>query len=180
MSKANGGESGSRTYLSLVVVGLLVLIGVAIYVQFAPAKKVPEDLRIRNDSGQAEKADDVKVFTPEYNDGNLKFEQKPTHSPEGQDPVVFAINGFLQSSKVAAPDAKCLSAKQQGDTMILDFNAPFHQTYGTEDEQTLLVGLGKTVGQFKGVRKVQILVEGKPIETLGNVELTVPVPINGF
>ncbi|HCD99804.1 MAG TPA: hypothetical protein DER07_02040 [Armatimonadetes bacterium] len=181
MGRTKRADGGSRLYLAIIVVGLAVLAAIAAYVQLAPATKVPEAIRRTESSGQAtQPPKEVRVLTPRYEDGNLRFESKPIRPERGEDPMLAAINGFLAEAKVAPPEAKCRSARREGDLVVLDFSAAFGQTYGAEDEQTLLGGIAKTLAQFPGVKRFRITVEGRPIETLGNIELTDPLAISDF
>lgn len=181
MGRTKRADGGSRIYLAIIVIGLAVLAAIAAYVQLAPAKKVPEAIRRTELGGQAtQQAKEVRVLTPRYEDGNLRFDSRPVRPEPGQDPVMAAINGFLSEARVAPPEAKCLSARREGDLVTLDFSAPFGQTYGAEDEQTLLGGIAKTLAQFPGVERFRITVEGRPIETLGNIDLTDPLAISDF
>lgn len=181
MGRTKRADGGSRLYLAIIVVGLAVLAAVAAYVQLAPAKKVPEAIRRAESADRAVRpSQEVNVLTPRYEDGDLKFESKPLRTERGQDPMLAAINGFLAEAKVAPAEAKCRSARREGDLVVLDFSAAFGQTYGAEDEQTLLGGIANTLAQFPGVKRFRITVEGRPIETLGNIELTDPLAISDF
>lgn len=180
MPRNRRSKKTSSVYGWFVGIGLALLLGTAAYVQFGPSRQVPPDMRRTTDQTTASKATNVKVFEPEYHNGDLGFKQTEKAPPEGQDPMVYAVNQFLQGSKVAPAGAKCTSAKKEGDTLVLDFSKEFDRTFGTEDEQTLLVGLSKAAGQFPGVQKIRILVDGKPIDSWGNVELTEPIPVSGL
>ncbi len=181
MGNRKGADGGSRLYLAIIAFGLAVLAGVAAYVQLAPATKVPPEVR-RDDSARSASpaTRDVRVLTPRYEDGDLRFDSKPLQARPGEEPMQAAINGFLEGAKITPPDAKCLSVRRQGDLAVLDFSGPFGQTYGAEDEQALLSGIAKTLAQFPEVKRFQVTVEGKPIETLGNIELTEPLAISEF
>ncbi len=166
----------------ILLCGSLVVGGLASYAKFGPANRVPAD-QMRASRGSAAvprgqenpaSAKEVTTVTPRYDGENLKFDKVKTSVPAGADAVVFAVNDFLLQSKLAPKQARLLSCKIDQGTAELDFNKAFETTYGTEDERTILTGILTAMGQFKSVERVLFLIEGKPLETLGNVDLTTP------
>lgn len=116
----------------------------------------------------------VTVFAPTYKGENLAFSKSTATVPEGVDPKVFAVNEYLRVAKIAAPDARLLSVDVRGGIASLDFNDAMNQTFGSDDESTLLNGILQTMGQFPDVNSVLFFSQGKPIESFGNVDLTSP------
>lgn len=119
----------------------------------------------------------VVLFAPKYEGYDLKFETRNATVPSGQDPRVFAVNEYLKASNVAPADSQLLSITIEGSTATLDFNSAFNQTYGTDDERTLLNGILRTLGQFPQIEKALFTINGKPFETMGNIDLTEPQPV---
>ncbi|MCX7799351.1 MAG: GerMN domain-containing protein [Fimbriimonadales bacterium] len=179
MGGRKSGEGGSRIYLGILVAGLAVLAAVAAYVQLAPAKRVPPEMR-RPEAGRPGPAREVQVPQPRFEDGELKFDSKSLMTKPGEDPAVAALNGFLRASRIAPQEARCVAVRREGDVAVLDFSAPFAQTYGSEDEQALLAGIAKTLRQFPGIQRFRLAVDGKPLDSLGNIDLSEPLALSDF
>lgn len=173
-----------KMLLTVTLLGVAVVGGLAAYVQFTPANKVPAaehrdnvkkplpapEVSIhRSDPASKGK---VFVFTPRYEGTNLLFDSAEVELPGDQEPAVFAVNEFLRASKITEESARLLSVDVQDNVATLSFNAAFRGGYGTDDEHTLLDGLRTTMGQFEAVEKIKILIDGEAVESLGSVELS--------
>jgi hypothetical protein len=141
------------------------------YAQVTPANQVPSAER------QPQKASEVTVFTPSFENGDWSYDSKKEPVPAGSDAVLYAVNRALVASKVAPADARAIGVRIEGGTAVIDFNGAFDRTYGTEDERTLLETIFKSLGQFRSLRQASFTIEGTPVETLGNIDLTSPQPV---
>lgn len=119
----------------------------------------------------------VKVLTPRYEGNDLKLEEKDAKAPEGTDGMVQVVNSYLDQVPAVPKDARLKSLTMDGGTAMLSFSATFERTYGTDDEQTIIKGILSSLAQFPDVKKAKFLVEGKPLETLGNIDLTEPLDV---
>lgn len=70
-----------------------------------------------------------------------------------------------------------LSVDVKDGIATLSFNPAFESGYGTDDERTMIEGLQRTMGQFTDVQKIEIVVDGKNIESLGNIEISEPLDV---
>lgn len=133
----------------------------------------------QNDSSMAmEDQVKIKVVIPKYNDkGDLSFSNSIATVPDKENRYLFAINAFLKAAKVTEPKAKAISAVVRGKVLFIEFNEAFATGYGTEDEETLVNGVCRSAGQFSEVNQVQFMFNGKPLETLGSVELSSPLSV---
>lgn len=160
-----------------------VVAGLAMYVKLAPADKVPaQEHRDNAVSRPAPQIDvttkrsgaidgRVEVFAAQPDGDGVKFTSRTVAVPDGEDAKTFAVNEFLKSSNIPDTDARLLSVSVEDRVAKLYFNAAFEGGYGTMDEGVLLEGLGRSLGQFAEVDKFEIFVDGKPLDSLGNVEL---------
>lgn len=119
----------------------------------------------------------VIVFTPSVKGEDLSFSTHKEKVPAGTQPMVFAINRFLENTGIMPAGARAVAVEVKDGVALVDVSEPFAQTFGSFDERTLLNGLGKTLAQFDGVKKMQFFISGKPVETLGNVDLTSPIDV---
>lgn len=176
-----GSKVGAVALLLIAVAGLTAL---AVYVRNTPKLEVRHDPVALQPSKPAEpvkepapKAITVTVFTPAMNGEELKLTGESMTPPGGEDPIAFSVNGFLKAAKVTAPEARVRSAEVRNRIAYLDFTDAFAQSYGSIDERTLLRGICASVGQFDTVDKVQFEVGGKPLDSIGNVDLSSPIDV---
>lgn len=155
------------------MVGLLGIAAIAAYIKYAPADKIPNDLRqVQTSPSPSPTAPQkIDVIQPHATGPDIDFTRKSGTSPAGADPVVTAVNLFLDRCPFVPHDARALSASVKDRVALIDFSSPFEQTYGTTDEEALLQGLQRSVGQFKNIDSVILAVNGHHLDTLGNVEI---------
>jgi len=95
--------------------------------------------------------------------------------PEGVRPEVFLVNETLTSLQIDGARAVGIDVKDH--LALVDFNTGIERGYGTIEEGYLIKSLQMALGQFKDIDKFQVVVEGKTVESLGNIDLTEPVPV---
>lgn len=169
-------------FLAMIAVGALGLGALAAYVKYGGASRVPDEVRrvesVQQSTSQKEDApESVTLVTPTREGTELKLGTHKSDVPAGEDPRIFALNHFLRESKIVPADARAVGIQVKDGVALVDVSPSFNQTYGSFDEEALLKGLCATLAQFKGIDKVQFFVDGKPVETLGNVDLTEPIPV---
>lgn len=110
------------------------------------------------------------------------------HSSTGQQtgtPEEIAISALNKMAEIPhsplPPGTKAKSVVFGKDnTATVDFNEAFVKNFpgGDEAEALALNAVLATLGQFPDVKQVQMLVEGKKVDTLGgNADLTEPMPV---
>ncbi len=165
--------------LFLVVCGLALVGGLTLYVQQPAARDVPA-AQLRPEARpqpDRTKSQEVRSYTPRYEGEDLKLKASPARSPEGTDARVFAVNRYLEQLPMVPRGARARSCVVKDGLATVDFTGEFDRTYGTEDEQTVLKGILTVMAQFPEVDRVQVTVDGRPIETLGSVEISQPLPV---
>lgn len=171
----NNGVIGSLLLISLV--GGAVM---GAYVITTPdARKVPANLR-RVDRTSAKNADMVHALVPKMHGHDLSFEKHNVVAPDGVDQRVFVVNEYLKelhSKGIGDAKAKAVGIDVRNGIAYLDFNSAFEETYGTEDEGVVLNGILTSLGQFPEIEKVQFEIDGKAMDSLGDVDLTEPQPV---
>jgi len=180
----------------LLLVGAMGAVAVAAYVQSTPdARRVPDDLRKPEPAAQVSKTNDAEptaarphrqdssprrpdqtsLMVPTLDGQNVVLRAASDGPSRGEDPKVFVANAALRAVKVDG--ARALGVQVKDGVAVIDFNPALEQGFGSMEEGTLIKALQMGMGQFKDVDKVQIMVEGKPIESLGHFELTDPLPV---
>jgi germination protein M len=91
-----------------------------------------------------------------------------------------AIRMMTQGKNAPLPKGTMLrSLKIKGDTATIDLSHEYKDNFKVGDELESLVvqAITGTLGEFKGVKQVQFLIERKKIDSLGgNIAFDIPVP----
>lgn len=100
------------------------------------------------------------------------------------DKYTAAIQSLMQKpaekglTAIIPKQAKLKSVRVKGDTAYVDFSQDLvrHFAGGSTGEEMLVGSIVNTLTNFSEIKKVQILIEGKPAESLaGHMDLTVPL-----
>ena len=125
----------------------------------------------------------IKVYYPDEQGMKLKAVQK-TVKVGSDDKYTAALKALLDGTKekglatIVPKQAKIKSVKVQGDTAFVDFNENLIKKFigGSTGEEMLVGSIVNTLTEFEEIKKVQLLVEGKKIESIsGHLDLTKPV-----
>ncbi len=167
---------------SLLLVSVVGGSVMGAYVLTTPqAQHVPPALRRVAKADAKEPRDHERRVVPHIsNKGGTNFATADIKFPPGVDHRVYLVNDFLgqlYGKGLGNPDAKAIGIDVRDGTAYLDFNRAFDQSTGTMDEGTILNGILLALGQYTDIDQVQFEVEGKPMESLGNIDLTVPQPV---
>lgn len=169
--------------LALMLVAACVVAGLAAYVKFTPADRVPEPLREnRKTSGPTTTAPksleapglQIVVASPLSQDPSTGWEPIVAKVNPGEDPKVAAVNAYLKLIGVTEPDAKALGVDVKDGTAHIDFNEAFQAGMGSLDEALFLKGLRATMGQFPEVFRLELFVSGERLQDLGHIDISEP------
>ncbi|MBS1717784.1 MAG: GerMN domain-containing protein [Armatimonadetes bacterium] len=119
----------------------------------------------------------VTVLTPHSKDLQVTFDSATVKLPEGENPMVFALNHYLRLISSVPADAKVLGVSVDGGVATVNFTSAIDAGYGSADEKVILDGISATLAQFPDIKSVKFSAEGKPLTTLGHADLTDPTPI---
>jgi hypothetical protein len=166
-------SSEKSPVVPILLVCTVLAVGAVAYIKMAPADKVVREVQNEQQTG----GERVHLLVPYYADHELKFTSEQFEVPRNVDPHVYVVNDYLRATRFVPKEATVKTCVIEDGTATLDFTEAFYTSYGTEDESTVVNGILNVMGQFNDVSFVRILVEGKPIDTLGNIELTDPLPV---
>jgi spore germination protein GerM len=125
----------------------------------------------------------IKVYYPDEQGLKLCAVQK-TVKLSSEDKYTAALKALLDGTKekglttIVPKQAKIKSVKVQGDTAFVDFDQNLTKKFigGSTGEEMLVGSIVNTLTEFSEIKKVQLLVEGKKIESIsGHLDLTKPV-----
>lgn len=139
------------------------------------------------DPGSEIDREELYILTVETNDNGSFLEKKPLPSGSSEklsnaQEAERALNAMadLGEDSPLPKGTRATSVTFDNDLATVDFNDSFQKNFegGDENEALTLNAVLATVGQFPGVKQVQILVDGQKIDSLGgNQPLTEPLPI---
>lgn len=155
----------------LFVVIAALAIGVGVWLRLTPAPP----------PAPPKPPSEAKIYIPKVNpQGELTYESKPVaiQNPETAYKEVF--EKLIQESGIFPQGTRLLSASVHNGTLQLDFSKELSSNFtgGSDDEAALVNAISSTAGSFPNVERVQILVEGKPVESLGgHIDLSQALPV---
>lgn len=161
--------SKSKKKPVLIILGATLVLSVLTVFALNSPRQIPEDLAKKEQKGTK-----VTELTPKYEDGDLKFDRKEGSSPAGSDAKVQVVNDYLDKIPAVPKEAQLIDVKMEGATAVLNFNDAFRSGYGTEDEQIIVEGILTTLSQFAEVQNVLFKINGQPLDSLGNIDLSQP------
>ena len=125
----------------------------------------------------------IAVYYPD-DQGMKLIAVKRTVQVETGDKYTAAMQSLMQGTKekgqtaIIPKQAKLKGVTVKGDTAYVDFSQDLvrHFSGGSTGEEMLVGSVVNTLTEFSEIKKVQILIEGKPVESLaGHMDLTVPL-----
>lgn len=129
------------------------------------------------------KPGDVTLYRVRMDQDGSTLEARKGTVPPGSTPdqAQNALEQMVGGDDSPFPkDTRVLGVTFAGDLATIDFNAAFQKNFEGGDlmEALAVNAVAATVGQFPGIKRVQILVEGKTIPTLGGGQtLDKPIPV---
>ncbi len=125
---------------------------------------------------------DAKIYIPRVNpQGELTYESKPVAIQNPSAAYMEVFETLIRESGVFPKGVRLLSATLQDGTLQLNFSQELTQNFegGSDEEAALVNAVASTAGSFPNVQRVEIRVEGKPIESLGgHIDLSQALPVN--
>lgn len=162
-----------QSMLGVLFVAIAALaIGVGVWLRLTPPPAPPPP----------KPPSEAKIYIPKVNpQGELTYESKPVaiRNPDAAYKEVF--EQLIQQSGVFPPGTRLLSATMHDGSLQLNFSAELVQNFegGSDDEAALINAITSTAGSFPEVQRVQIVVEGKPVESLGgHIDLSQALPVS--
>jgi spore germination protein GerM len=130
----------------------------------------------------------VKVYRIAVEGNEAKLKPVESTVAPGEDPAEVALRRLIEqggSADLANPipeGTRLLSLKIKNGTAAVDLSREFRDNFagGSEEEGLMIGAVVRTLGQFPDVKRVLFLVEGKPLGTLGHLDLSGPQDVDWF
>lgn len=156
--------------LFVAVAALAIAVGIWLRLTPAPPPQPPAPPR------------EARIYIPKVNtQGELTYESKPVAIQNPDTAYTEVFQQLIRDSKVFPQGVRLLRASAENGTLQLDFSQELTQNFegGSDEEAALINAITSTAGSFPNIQRVQILVEGKPIESLGgHIDLSQALPVN--
>jgi len=123
----------------------------------------------------------INLYVPRVDEkGELHYDSKPFSTAQQPDAYHAVFEQLLRETPIFPEGTRLLDAERQDDMLVLNFSAELVKNFegGSDTEAALINALTRTASGFPGVQKVQILIEGKRVETLGgHLDISQPLPV---
>jgi spore germination protein GerM len=134
---------------------------------------------------QMEPEKKVTIYHVEVEKNKAVLHPSSVSIPPEENPMESALKMlFKQGDKPSAANpipegTRLLALRVKGNLATLDLNRKFQENFqgGAEGEGLTLGAICRTLAQFPGIKRVQILIEGEKIDTLGNIDLSQPLDV---
>ncbi|MDI6827049.1 MAG: GerMN domain-containing protein [Armatimonadota bacterium] len=166
---------------SFAVLAILVfLVAVALGVYLGGRQKTPPAPMPPVPKTQAKQQKTVKVFHVKIEDSRPKLRPVYKQISADENPIEAALKLLVEQGNSKDPSnpipegTKLLGVEVKDGLAIVNFSHEFRDNFegGSTGEALLIGAILRTLGQFPEIRQVSILVEGKPIDSLGHLDLS--------
>jgi len=161
---------GMLGVLFVAIAALAIAVGVWLRLTPAPPPTPPAPPR------------EARIYLPKVNaQGELTYESKPVTIQNPNAAYTEVFETLIRESGVFPEGVRLLSATVQNGALQLNFSPELTENFagGSDDEAALVNAITSTAGSFPNVERVQILVDGKPVESLGgHIDLSHALPVS--
>lgn len=116
-----------------------------------------------------------QLRVPTLSGDDVKLGRKAGPVPSGVKPMVFIANETLKDLKI--DKARAIGVDIHGRNALIDFNPEIEKGYGSTEEGEVIRALSAALGQFSEIDTFQIVVDGKTLDTLGELDLSEPIAV---
>lgn len=170
---ADGAARRIQTVLGWLFFGITGLaIGVAIWLRLTPK---PE-----NPSNPHRPPSEVIITIPNIKDGEITYTERPLQVPKDKSAYEVAFQALLREASQFPKSARLLGASNENGILVLNFSKELQDDFegGSDNEAAVINAITRTAGAFPEIRQVQILIEGKSVESLADhIEIMEPLPV---
>jgi len=130
------------------------------------------------------KEENVKLY---FSTSDAMYLDTEDRTVKGRNIYLETVNALIKGPitsdlvKTIPDDVEVLNISKNNDTIQVDFSEEIITNHwgGSSGEISTVYSIVNTLTQFEGIKRVEILVEGKEVETLvGHMDLSVPIESN--
>ena len=127
------------------------------------------------DDSQNDPGTPDQVQVPEMKDQDVTLKSEKTDVPSGEDPKKFIAEEVVKD--VSLENVRVHGVDVHNGVAVINFAGDIDAGMGSEQEAHFLKELQKGFGQFPEVRRIEIDKDGEPLEELGHIDLSDPLPV---
>lgn len=147
-----------------------------------PTPEAPSQIEVEDHSSQAK----VKVYRVVVKDNTAILRAVEKTVPEGKDPKEIALRQLIEqgngkdSSNPIPEGTRLLDMKVKDGLAVVNLSREFRDNFqgGSEAEGLAIGAILRTLGQFPDIKRVRLLVEEEPLDTLGHLDLSGPLDVD--
>ncbi len=130
------------------------------------------------------KEENVKLY---FSTSDAMYLDTEDRTVKGRNIYLETVNALIKGPitsdlvKTIPDDVEVLNISKNNDTIQVDFSEEIITNHwgGSSGEILTVYSIVNTLTQFEGIKRVEVLVEGKEVETLvGHMDLSVPIETN--
>jgi len=130
------------------------------------------------------KEQNVKLY---FSTSDAMYLDTEDRTVKGRNIYLETVNALIKGPitsdlvKTIPDDVEVLNISKNNDTIQVDFSEEIITNHwgGSSGEILTVYSIVNTLTQFEGIKRVEVLVEGKEVETLvGHMDLSVPIETN--
>jgi germination protein M len=182
--KSSGGPSGA---FFIIVILLILGIGAGVWYshKLMNAKQKPSTSQTTESAENSKPRRKVKIFVVEVKKDEVFLKPQVCSVPSDTEPHKAALDRLISTNREVSPSqhliplgTKVLDLKVEKGIAYADFSKELKDNFdgGSTSEELLVNSIVQTLTQFKDVKRVQILVEGKKVDSLGgHLDISEPI-----
>lgn len=175
----------SKSFAILAILTFLVAVAFGVYMA-SQQKESSTPTAPPTANTQPEQPKTVKIFHVKIEDSRPKLRPVNKQISAKEDPIEAALRLLVEQGNGKDPSnpipegTKLLGVEVKDGLAIVNFSHEFRDNFqgGSTGEALLIGAILRTLGQFSEIRQVSILVEGKPISSLGHLDLSGRLDVN--
>jgi germination protein M len=182
--RSSGGPGGA---FFIIVVLLIIGLGVGIWYshKLMNSKQKPPTSQPTVTTEDSKPRRKVKIFVVEVKKDDVYLKSQVCTVPSDAEPHKAALDRLISTNREVSPSqhlipmgTKVLNLKVEKGIAYADFSKELKDNFdgGSTSEELLVNSIVQTLIQFKDVKRVQIMVEGKKIDSLGgHLDISEPI-----
>lgn len=172
--------------VSVIIIVLAACIGLGAYLALSHKQPVPAPEPAPVVKAPAVPTKTIKVYQIEVKNNQAKLRSTEAQVPAGGSPIKASLQKLIEQgegkdlSNPIPKGTRLLGFKLKKGLATVNLSREFRDNFtgGSEEEGLTIGAILQTLAQFPEVKQVEFLVEGKPLDTLGHLELSGPQDVH--
>lgn len=183
----------TRSKLFIISFTLTLAAGVAVFLGMShnytkTVNNPPNHVQLptHQEKPTADATKQITIYRVAMEGDQAKLQPVKVSANPGTDKYKSALSMLIKESASAhtanpiPSGTKLLGIKVKNGLATINFSKEFRSNFngGSEGEALTIDAILRTLGQFPEIKRVQLLLEGKPLDTLGHIDLSGPLDVD--